>query len=77
MLEAVSQLIDVFSDENTAYDINFRNGRILDKMANSLQGVIKAVKGIDLRTEEGRVLRSRGEEVRDNLKDFIEYRRGL
>jgi|ERR1700722_7950228 len=77
MIEAVSQLIDVFSDENLPYDINFRNSCVLDKMIDSLEGVQKAIKGIDSRVDEGRVLRWRGEEVRDNLKDFIEYRKGL
>ncbi len=40
-----------------------------------VEGVRKAVRGIDRKRE--RDLRRRGEEVRDNLVAFIEYRRGL
>jgi hypothetical protein len=44
---------------------------------NSVEGVRKLVKGINRKKEGGSVLRIRGEEVRDNLIDFIGYRRDL
>ncbi|KAJ7074459.1 armadillo-type protein [Mycena amicta] len=75
MLQAVSSLIDIYSDEGSPYDINFRQGGFLARLAGSLDGVKKAVRAIDKRKE--RDLRRRGEEVRDNFAAFIEYRRGL
>jgi hypothetical protein len=59
------------------YDVNFRQGRFLDRLVESVDGVKKVVKAIDRRKEGGKALRMRGEEVRDNLVAFIEYRRGL
>ncbi|PSS36793.1 hypothetical protein PHLCEN_2v1337 [Hermanssonia centrifuga] len=75
LLQALSALIDVYSDESVPYDINFRQGDYLAALAASVEGVRKAVRGIDRKRE--RELRRRGEEVRDNLVAFIEYRRGL
>ncbi|THG94495.1 hypothetical protein EW026_g6991 [Hermanssonia centrifuga] len=75
LLQALSALIDVYSDENLPYDINFRQGDYLAALAASVEGVRKAVRGIDRKRE--RELRRRGEEVRDNLVAFVEYRRGL
>ena len=75
LLQAVSALIDIYSDERLPYDINFRNGRFLDRLVESVDGVRKAVRAIDRRKE--RDLKLRGEEVRDNLVAFIEYRKGL
>ncbi|KZT08776.1 ARM repeat-containing protein [Laetiporus sulphureus 93-53] len=75
LLQAVSALIDIYSDETLAYDLNFRNGRYLDKLVASVEAVRKAVRGIDRKRE--RELKIRGEEVRDNLVAFIQYRREL
>ncbi|KAI0706300.1 ARM repeat-containing protein [Cerioporus squamosus] len=75
LLQAVSALIDIYSDETLPYDVNFRQGRYLDTLVRSVEGVRKAVRGIDRKKE--RELRVRGEEVRDNLVAFIQYRRGL
>lgn len=75
LLQAVSALIDIYSDEGLPYDINFRQGRYLEVLIASVEGVRKAVRGIDKKRE--RELRVRGEEVRDNLIAFIQYRRGL
>ncbi|KAI0756410.1 ARM repeat-containing protein [Daedaleopsis nitida] len=68
LLQAVSALIDVYSDETLPYDVNFRQGRYLDALVQSVEGVRRAVRA--------RTSRS-GEEVRDNLVAFIQYRRGL
>lgn len=59
------------------YDINFRQGKFLEKLASSVEGVKKVVKAIDRRKEGGKDLRRRGEEVRDNLVAFIQYRKDL
>lgn len=75
LLQGVSALIDIYSDEALPYDINFRQGRYLDALVQSVEGVRKAVRGIDRKKE--RELRVRGEEVRDNLVAFIQYRRAL
>jgi len=75
LLQAVSALVDIYSDERASYDINFRNGGFLERLAESVDGVKKAVRAIDRRKE--RDLKLRGEEVRDNLVAFIEYRRAL
>ncbi|KAJ6589162.1 armadillo-type protein [Mycena capillaripes] len=77
MLQAASSLIDIYSDEGAPYDVNFRTGGFLERLAASVDGVKKAVRAIDRRKEGGRELRRRGEEVRDNLVAFIEYRKGL
>ncbi|KAJ7119418.1 ARM repeat-containing protein [Mycena epipterygia] len=77
MLQAASSLIDIYSDEGSPYDGNFRTGGFLARLAASIDGVKKAVRAIDRRKEGGRELRRRGEEVRDNLVAFVEYRRGL
>jgi len=75
MLQAASSLIDIYSDESMAYDVNFRTGGFLDRLVASIDGVKKTVRAIDRRKE--RELRRRGEEVRDNLVDFVQYRRHL
>ncbi|KAI0800600.1 ARM repeat-containing protein [Fomes fomentarius] len=75
LLQAVSALVDIYSDEALPYDVNFRQGRYLDALVQSVEGVRRAVRGIDRKKE--RELRIRGEEVRDNLVAFIQYRRGL
>ena len=75
LLQAVSALIDIFSDETLPYDVNFRQGRYLETLVPAVEGVRRAVRGIDRKKE--RELRLRGEEVRDNLTAFIQYRREL
>ena len=75
LLQAVSALIDIYSDETLPYDVNFRQGRFLDTLVHAVEGVRRAVRGIDRKKE--RELRLRGEEVRDNLVAFVQYRRGL
>ncbi|KAH9932085.1 ARM repeat-containing protein [Epithele typhae] len=75
LLQAASALIDIYSDETLPYDTNFRQGHYLDALVRSTEGIRRAVRGIDRKKE--RELRVRGEEVRDNLVAFIQYRRGL
>ncbi|KAK2461461.1 hypothetical protein APHAL10511_005924 [Amanita phalloides] len=77
LIQTVSALIDIYSDENMPYDINFRQGGYLRRLIASVNGVRKAVKGISKGKEGCRELRRRGEEVRDNLLAFIEYRQNL
>ncbi|KAJ6611503.1 armadillo-type protein [Mycena sp. CBHHK59/15] len=77
MLQALGALIDIFSDEALPTDANFRRGGYLARLADSIEGVRRAVRGIDRKAEGGRELRRRGEEVRDNLVAFVQYRREL
>ncbi|KAH8094732.1 ARM repeat-containing protein [Cristinia sonorae] len=74
-LQALSAIIDIYSDETLPYDINFRQGGYVNTLASSMEAVRKVVRAIDRKRE--RELRRRGEEVRDNLVAFVEYRRGL
>ncbi|EKM61546.1 uncharacterized protein PHACADRAFT_135300 [Phanerochaete carnosa HHB-10118-sp] len=75
LLQAASALIDIYSDETVPYDIVFRQGGYLRSLTTAVELVRKVVRGIDRKRE--RELRRRGEEVRDNLVAFIEYRRAL
>lgn len=75
VIQAVSALIDIYSDERAPYDINFREGKYEERLAASVEGIKRMVKAIDRKKE--RELRMRGEEVKENLVAFIEYRRGL
>ncbi|KAF8625190.1 hypothetical protein AX15_005495 [Amanita polypyramis BW_CC] len=77
LVQVVSALIDIYSDEGVPYDINFRQGGYLQRLVASVDGVRKVVKGVNKRKEGGRELKRRGEEVRDNLIAFIKYRRNL
>ncbi|KAG2022828.1 hypothetical protein CC2G_000548 [Coprinopsis cinerea AmutBmut pab1-1] len=77
MIQAASALIDIYSDETLPYDINFRQGNFVQTLAASVDGVKKAVKAIDRRKEGGMDLRRRGDLVRENLVDFIKYRKSL
>ncbi|PFH52284.1 hypothetical protein AMATHDRAFT_57331 [Amanita thiersii Skay4041] len=77
LLQVVSALIDIYSDEDMPYDINFRQGGYLQRLVASIDGVRRAVKGINRRTKGGYEVKRRGEEVRDNLVGFIKYRRNL
>lgn len=75
LLQAASALIDIYSDESMPYDIVFRQGGYLQALTAAAEPVRKVVRGLDRKRE--RDLRRRGEEVRDNLVAFIEYRRAL
>ncbi|KAG1889472.1 ARM repeat-containing protein [Suillus subluteus] len=75
LIQTLSALIDIYSDENLPYDVNFRQGNFVQRLVDSVEGVRKAVRAIDRRKE--RDLKRRGEEMRDNLIDFIKYRRAL
>ncbi|KAK7058514.1 hypothetical protein VNI00_002148 [Paramarasmius palmivorus] len=77
LIQAASALIDIYSDETLPYDVNFRSGNMLQKLVASVEGVKKAVRGIDRRQEGSRDLKRRGEEVKENLVAFIQYRREL
>lgn len=75
LIQAVSALIDIYSDERLPYDVNFREGRFEERLAQGVEGIRKAVRAINRKTETD--LRLRGEEVRDNLTAFIKYRKEL
>ena len=78
LIQAASSVIDIFSDESSPWDVNFRQGKWENQLAQSVDGVRKAVKSIDKRRgEDGRELRRRGEEVLENLVAFVKYRRRL
>jgi len=77
VIQATSALIDIYSDETLAYDVNFRLGGYLAKLKASLDSIKTVVKTIDRRKEGGKELRRRGDEVRENLVDFIQYRKEL
>lgn len=76
-LQAASALIDIYSDETVPYDINFRENNILGKLVDAVEPIRKLVRGINKKKPGGIELKRRGEEVRDNLVEFIKYRRGL
>lgn len=59
------------------YDVNFREIDILGKLVNAVEPIRKLVRGIDKKKPGGVELKCRGEEIRDNLVEFIKYRRGL
>lgn len=77
MIQAASALIDIYSDETLPYDVNFRQGNFVSTLTSSVDGVKKAVKAIDRRKEGGQDLRKRGDLVRENLVEFIKYRKSL
>jgi len=76
-LQAASALIDIYSDETVPYDINFRENNILGKLVDIVEPIRKLVRGINKKKPGGIELKRRGEEVRNNLVDFIKYRRSL
>ncbi|TDL26339.1 ARM repeat-containing protein [Rickenella mellea] len=77
ILQVVSAIIDIYSDEIMPYDVNFRQLGFLDTLSNSIDGVKKTVKGIDRRQKGSKELRRRGEELLENLVAFVTYRRNL
>ena len=76
-LQAASEIVDIYSDENVAYDVNFGEGGYLGILSESLAGVRKILKMIDQKRDGGRATRKWGDGVVINLRDFIQYRRGL
>ncbi len=77
IVQVASSLIDIFSDENSPWDINFRKGKWETRLKVSIDGVRRAVRVIDKRKEGGRELRRRGDEVVENLAAFVKYRKRL
>ncbi|KAH7886017.1 ARM repeat-containing protein [Phlebopus sp. FC_14] len=75
LIQALSSLIDIYSDETLPYDTNYQEGNMNERLVESVEGVRKVVRAIDRKKE--RELKMRGEDVRDNLVAFIKYRRGL
>ena len=76
-LQAASALVDIYSDETMSYDINFRENNILSKLVDAVEPIRKLVRGVNKKKPGGNELKRRGEEVRDNLVEFIKYRRSL
>ena len=76
-LQAGSSLIDIFADENKAYDANFGVAKILWGMSESIKGARKQVRAIDSRKPGGRALRAWADSVLGDLTGFVEYRRKL
>lgn len=76
-LQAASALIDIYSDETVPYDINFQESNFLGNLVDAVEPIRKLVRGINKKRPGGIELKRRGEEVRDNLVDFIKYRRSL
>jgi hypothetical protein len=74
MLQAAGSLTDIFADERAPAEANFRAGNVLEALAGAVDGVRRAVKGIDRKKEGGRQLRRHGGEVRDNLVAFKAWR---
>ena len=77
LFQAASALIDIYSDEASPYDVNFRANNYLARLQASIDTVRKAVKSVDRKKPGGKALRARGEEVLDNLRAFVKYRREL
>ncbi|KIM88980.1 hypothetical protein PILCRDRAFT_813980 [Piloderma croceum F 1598] len=77
LVQVASALIDIYSDENMPYDVNFRQGKFIDRLASNVEGFKKVVRTIDRRKEGGNDLKRRGDEIRENLVAFIQYRRNL
>jgi len=59
------------------YDVNFRENNILGRLVDAVEPIRKLVRGLSKKKPGGIELKWRGEEVRDNLVDFIKYRRSL
>ncbi|EJC98665.1 uncharacterized protein FOMMEDRAFT_128966 [Fomitiporia mediterranea MF3/22] len=77
IFQAASSIIDIYSDEISPYDVNFRQHNCLQSLANAIPNVRRAVRSVDKKKEGGRELRARGEEVLENLRAFVKYRREL
>lgn len=78
IFQAATSIIDVFSDETMSYDVNFREGSYLPKLAGpGIDSLRKAIKAVDRKREGGKELRTRGEETLENMRDFVKYRKKL
>ncbi|KAF9502190.1 ARM repeat-containing protein [Pleurotus eryngii] len=77
LIQVISSLIDIYSDEAMPYDTNFVQNGVLETLIASVDGVKKVVKAIDRKKQGGYDLKRRGMEIRDYLLAFIEYRRDL
>ncbi|KAJ1302756.1 hypothetical protein OPQ81_003065 [Rhizoctonia solani] len=76
-LHALSLLIDIYADEASPYDVNFRNIKGTEVLASSVTALRKLVRSIDRRKEGGMELRRWAEEVEGNIRGFVTYRRKL
>ena len=76
-LQAVSEIIDIYSDETSTYDHNFRQGGYLNVLAERLGAMRKMVKRLDVKKPGGKALRRWADGVVINLSDFVKYRRQL
>ncbi|KAF8336322.1 ARM repeat-containing protein [Cantharellus anzutake] len=76
-LQAVSEIIDIYSDEASAYDVNFRQGNYLEILSERSGAVKKLVKSLNVKRPGGRKLRGWGEGVAINMRDFVRYRKNL
>ncbi|KAH7104899.1 ARM repeat-containing protein [Auriculariales sp. MPI-PUGE-AT-0066] len=76
-LQAASAVIDIFSDEDAPYDVNFRQGGFTERLSAAVQPLRKTVRAVDRRSDGGRELRLRGDEVLENMVAFVKYRRSL
>jgi hypothetical protein len=77
MIQAASAMIDIFSDEDSPWDVNFRRGKWEITLKNAINNLRKAVRSIDRRKEGGTQLRDRGDDVLENMIAFVKYRRNL
>jgi len=76
-LQAASSIIDIFADENNAYDANFGVAKIQGGLSESIKGARKQVRAIDSRKPGGRALKAWADRVLGDLIGFVEYRRKL
>ncbi|GJJ13213.1 hypothetical protein Clacol_007464 [Clathrus columnatus] len=72
-LQAVSALIDIYSDESVPYDVNFRTNNGIQSLEQILPITRKLLRGIDCRKPGGMDLRRRADEIVTNLIAFIKY----
>lgn len=76
-LQAASSLIDIFADENSAYDSNFRELKMQKAIAEGVKGARRLIKAIDVRKPGGRALRGWASGVLEDMSGFVDYRRKL
>lgn len=75
LVSLLNAVIDIYSDETRSYDSVFVENCYLQVLSGIVGKVRAEVKKIDKRRE--RNLRTRGDEVYENLVAFIKYRRSL
>lgn len=75
LVSLLNAVIDIYSDETRSYDSVFVEKGYLQVLSGIVGKVRAEVKKIDKRRE--RNLRTRGDEVYENLVAFIKYRRSL